>query len=186
MANLKVVVFCASSPHGEKRDFYLKLAYDFGVFLAEEGYTCVNGGSTGMMEAVCKGAFRTGGQVEIVNLTAYPPEHKYYHSLEFGKTLPERQSLLISKGDAFVALPGGAGTAYEIHEVLARTTLGEIGQGKPLICVGEEWNLLAELLNMQAKQGLTRHNYGSYITFVPDVETAMKVLNVRFQYSARE
>lgn len=179
-----VTVFCASSPHGESEARYLALAREFGQLLAEEGYGCVNGGSTGMMQALCEGAFRSGGRVEIVNLEAYPPEHQAYHKLEFRKELPERQGLLIEKGDAYVALPGGAGTTYEVLEVLARTTLGEL-KNKPLICVGKEWSLLAKLLDQQVKLGLTRHHYGSFIAFVPDISSAVRKLNTHFKYRAR-
>lgn len=181
MSRQMIAVFCASSPSGPKKEYYLELARRLGQRLAEAGYGCVNGGSKGMMNALSKGVHEAGGYVHCVNLAAYPPDHEFHSAVELHTLLSDRQMALIAKGAAFVALPGGIGTLFEIAEVLARMSLHEISHHKPLICVGEEWDLLQALFKRQVENGLTFSDPFEHITFVPDLDSAIALLNAHLK-----
>lgn len=173
-----VTVFCAAHPHGEKGQHYLDLAYNFGKRLAEEGFTCVNGGNWGMMSALSKGAHEAGGVVHCVTLHAekYPIDHSSYTHLENHVELTARQSRLFTLADAFVALPGGIGTHFEIFEVLAKKNIEEITDEKLLICVGEEYDVLAELITNMVNRGLAYGDPLSHIKFARNIDEAIEML----------
>lgn len=116
-----VTVFCgASSGH---RPGHLRSAADLGRVLAEEGIRVVYGGArTGLMGALADGALGAGGAVTgIVPRAMLPYEltHTGLTELEVVADLHERKARMAGAGDAFVALPGGLGTAEELLEALS-------------------------------------------------------------------
>ena len=173
-----VTVFCASSPSGDRAEEYLQMARDFGVLLAKSGFVCINGGSWGMMEKLCKSMHEAGGEVHCVSLggDTKNPEHNSYTSIEHLFPLSPRQQRLIERGDAFVALAGGVGTHYEIFEVLCRKMMGEIGPERPLICVGDGYEDLKNLLKNIVRNGLAFADPTSHILFVSTVDEVINFL----------
>ncbi len=170
-----VTVFCASSPSGEHAEKYLQIARDFGVLLAKEGFTCVNGGNLGMMTEICKSMHAAGGTVHCITLNKKdsPLEHDAYTHIEDFSPLSPRQQRLIGLGDAYVALPGGIGTHYEILEVLCRKALGEIDKQKLLLCVGDGYEPLRRVLESIVENGLSYSSPLDLIEFIPDIQTAI-------------
>jgi len=125
--NLKsLCVYCGSSPGA--RPSYAAAAEAFGRLLASEGITLVyGGGNVGLMGAVADGALRAGGQVIGVipeRLFAKEVAHRGLTKLHCVESMHERKMKMAELSDAFVALPGGAGTIDEIFEVFTWTQLG--------------------------------------------------------------
>jgi len=152
--DFKVCVFCSASI---KKQEYLDAGYSLGKILAENGWGCISGaGCTGIMGQVVKGAVENGGWTggsnvpHIIALEGLPdglaefwPRGDIYTRME----------IMIEKSDAFIAMPGGAGT---IQEVLALVVLKEQGKDlmkdKPIVIVNKKdgddffWKPLLELL----------------------------------------
>jgi len=176
-----VSVFCASSPSGPKTDEYMAMARRFGQLLARDGYRCVNGGGDGLMRALSEGVHSEGGEVYCVCLEDYPVSHASHSGTEVHRLLTDRQLAIINRGDAFVALPGGTGTLFEVCEVLAKMALGEIDPNKPLICVGEDWKYIKLHFDHMVRQGLIFGNSTGPLNFVFTVEEAIDLLNRRLR-----
>lgn len=116
-----VTVFCGGSPG--RRPGHLRTAADLGRALAAAGLRLVYGGTrTGLMGAVADGALAAGGAVTGVvprRLLPYEITHPGVTDLVVVGDMHERKARMAAEGDAFVALPGGLGTAEELLEVLS-------------------------------------------------------------------
>ncbi|MEU6142944.1 TIGR00730 family Rossman fold protein [Streptomyces sp. NPDC047081] len=116
-----VTVFCGASPG--HRPTHLRTAGELGRALAESGLRLVYGGArTGLMGAVADGALAAGGAVTGVvprRMLPYEINHAGLTALEIVPDLHARKARMAELGDAFVALPGGLGTAEELLEALA-------------------------------------------------------------------
>jgi uncharacterized protein (TIGR00730 family) len=171
-----VTVFCASDPTGSKAEEYLEMARSFGEMLADAGLVCLNGGGGGMMQALSEGAHHAGGEVRLVSLTEYPPPHNCHDGVVYEDALRNRQHRLIVGGDAYVAMPGGLGTALEVLDVASRMVLGELDGKPPVICIGAFWHHLKGHLAMAIEDGLINGNATNEIIFVDTPQEAMVLL----------
>lgn len=123
----------------------LAQAEQAGRLLARNGYTVVNGGYGGTMEACARGALAEGGQVVGVTCRVWPGQpnpHLTRHIIT--ETLPQRLGTLIElAGGGFVVLPGGTGTLLElamVWELMNKTLI----QPRPIVCLGESWRPVVE------------------------------------------
>lgn len=116
-----VTVFCGASPG--HRPGHRESAAELGRALAREGLRLVYGGArTGLMGALADAALDGGGEVTGVvprRLLPYEIAHTGLTELEVVTDIHERKARMAELGDAFVALPGGLGTAEELLEALA-------------------------------------------------------------------
>ncbi|MDX3456352.1 TIGR00730 family Rossman fold protein [Streptomyces sp. ME02-8801-2C] len=116
-----VTVFCGASPG--HRPAHRETAAALGHALAKVGLRLVYGGArTGLMGALADAALDGGGTVTGVvprRLLPYEIAHEGLSELEVVADIHERKARMAELGDAFVALPGGLGTAEELLEALA-------------------------------------------------------------------
>ncbi len=98
----------------------LTAAEEVGRLLAERGMGVVCGGLTGVMEAVCKGAFEAGGlTVGIL------PSYREADANQYVKiSLPSgigyvRNAMVVRAGRATIAIDGSYGTLNEMSMALA-------------------------------------------------------------------
>ena len=173
-----VTVFCGYQPKGEKGAMYLAMAKEFGALLAKAGFVVVSGGNGGMMTETCRGAHEAGGEVHCITLRReqWPLDHAAFTRDEDFVNLTPRQQRLLELGDAYVALPGGIGTHFEILEVLCKKGVDEIPRDRPFICVGEEFIPLKQLITSIVNDGMSYSDPLSLITFVPTIEDALAIL----------
>jgi uncharacterized protein (TIGR00730 family) len=153
--NLKsLCVYCGSSPG--LRGAYVEAAENFGRLLASEGITLVyGGGNVGLMGAVADGALKAGGQVIGVipeRLFAKEVAHRGLTKLHCVDSLHERKMMMAELSDAFVALPGGAGTMDEIFEVFTWTQIGIHSKPCAFLDVEEYYRPLFLFLEHVAEQ----------------------------------
>ena len=133
-----------------------------GKLLAEAGYTVMNGGYIGTMEAVSRGANEAGGKVIGVTcdeIEAWRPvtANRWITEEWHYATLQERLFALIKNANAFLALPGGVGTLGEIA-LAWNQLITAVLSPRPLILIGEGWQ--ETLRGFLAKQG----------PFIPEVQ----------------
>lgn len=126
MAVKSVTVFCGAS--AGRRSVHTTAAARLGRRMAETGLRLVYGGaSIGLMGALADAALAAGGEVTGVipqQLLEYEVAHTGLTRLLVVADIHERKAHMADLGDAFVALPGGFGTAEEFFEALTWAQLG--------------------------------------------------------------
>lgn len=172
-----VVVFAGNDCVQVRQEYYYSLAYKTGKLLAEEGYTVVSGGGPGLMNELMRGAFEAGGKTIAVCLqiagrrqTEFASEKLVFHNLN------ERQTKLIEYGDAFLSLPGGVGTLYEIAAILALKRKGEIDIKKPFILIGQYFQNLQVFLESIIKEGFMSGNLHDFYKLADTPQIAVLLL----------
>jgi uncharacterized protein (TIGR00730 family) len=149
---MRFAVFVASSPGTPT---HRRLAEDLGARLALAGHGVVYGGAhVGLMGVVADAALAAGGDVVGViprSLVDREIAHQGLTRLEVVETMHERKARMAQLADAFVALPGGAGTLDELFEVLTWGQLGLHDKPTAILDVDGFYSpLLAQLDAMQA------------------------------------
>lgn len=132
-------------------------AFEVTSALASAGYTVVNGGGPGVMEAASRGAKAAGGKV--IGVTFYPQEDDLnFEGRDFSNPIDkeikttsyiERTLTLMKEGQVYVVFNGATGTMSEFAMAwgLARIYIGHY---KPIILYGNFWKKIMKAF----KQGL--------------------------------
>jgi uncharacterized protein (TIGR00730 family) len=125
----------------------------FATELAEAGVGIVyGGGHVGMMGVVADAALAAGGEVIGVipqHLVDDEVAHPGLPRLEVVQSMHERKAVMADLADAFVALPGAAGTLEEMFEAWTWGMLGLHAKPTALFDVDGFWQpLLAQLHRM--------------------------------------
>jgi uncharacterized protein (TIGR00730 family) len=119
-------VFCGAN--AGIREAYVKAAWNFGAFLAEQNIRVVyGGGNVGLMGALADSSMAAGGEVIGVipeALVAHEVGHRRITELRIVRSMHERKATMAELSDAFVALPGGIGTFEELFEIWTWSQLG--------------------------------------------------------------
>jgi uncharacterized protein (TIGR00725 family) len=128
-----------------------ELAYLLGKKLSEKNYSVCTGGYSGIMEAVSKGAFDSGGNIYGVTLENWKSTPNPFITIEIrAKNLFERISKLIEMSDGFIVLQGGTGTLLELAAIWEFMNKGLI-EIKPIVCHSDLWKQIVLLMNNQLK-----------------------------------
>ncbi len=133
--------FADTKPQDKLYQEAYKVAYE----LAKAGYTVVDGGGPGVMEAASKGAKDAGGKV--IGVTFYPTDVNNFEGRNLNnpldeeiktKSYVERTLTLLREGQIYVIFNGASGTMSEFSMAwgLARIYFGH---HKPLILYGKFW-----------------------------------------------
>ncbi|KAK8799709.1 hypothetical protein WA158_006257 [Blastocystis sp. Blastoise] len=169
--SMKVTIFGASSCSEEEYNNAVSL----GSKLAAEGYTIVNGGYCGTMEATAKGAKENGGNaigiiVPTVLIHRDPEGNQYLTSNIKEKTLNDRINKLIEIGDAYIILPGSLGTLNEFLYVMTTIYISSDSntQKKPVIAFSKPWK---DIWNTSAKELNIPESVSKNIIFVDTVRS---------------
>ena len=155
------------------------LARDFGVALARRGITLVYGGSRlGLMGAVAQGAIDAGGAtVGIIpeHLAAHEIAHTGLTELVFVDTLAQRKALMSQRCDAFVALPGGAGTLDELFDEWTNQQLAL--HTKPIGLLGVDfWKPLIQMVDHMVGHGFVRQEDRDSLVVADDPNELLDLL----------
>lgn len=155
---MRVCVFCGSNPG--RLPEYRAAAVAFGTLLAREGVGVVYGGaSVGLMGAVADAALAAGGEVVGVIpqfLADKELAHRGLSALHIVGSMHQRKALMAELSDAFVALPGGAGTLEEIFEIWTWAQLGEHRKPCGLLNVAGFYDQLLAFLDHTAAESFMK------------------------------
>ena len=167
-----VCVFCGSNAGA--RDAYVAAARRTGRTIAERGLTLVYGGAAvGLMGAVADAALAAGGTVIGVipkALVEREIAHKGLTELLEVTSMHERKALMADRSDAFLALPGGAGT---LEETLEAWTWGQLGHHtKPvgLLNVDGFFDALCGFFDHQCRERFMRPEHRDMLIVESDPE----------------
>jgi uncharacterized protein (TIGR00730 family) len=129
----------------------------FAADLADAGVGIVyGGGHVGLMGVVADAALAAGGEVIGVmpqHLVDDEVAHPGLPRLEVVTSMHERKARMADLSDAFVALPGAAGTLEELFEAWTWGMLGLHAKPTALLDVDGFWQPLLEQLRRMVDDG---------------------------------
>ncbi len=175
--NMRVAVFGGSQPKPGEPAY--QDALRLGAQLAKAGYTILNGGYIGTMEAISRGASEAGGHVIGVTcdeIEAWRPvkANPWVNEVWHFASLRERLFALIDNAQAYLVLPGGVGTLAELM-LTWNLLLTHILSPRPLILIGAGWQRTIDRF-LTAQGDNIPEIQRRWITFSPDVESAFQRL----------
>lgn len=173
-----VAVFCGSS-FGDSPAF-ADAARLVGRTLAERGTTLVyGGGRVGLMGTVADAALAAGGEVVGVIPRALD-ERELTHTgcteLVVVESMHERKALMAERADAFLTLPGGAGTLEEVAEQWTWAQLSIHSKRSGFLDVDGFWGPLRDLRDRMVERGFVRAEQGGIVTFDDDLDRLLATL----------
>jgi len=174
-ARIVAVFGSGSAPRGHP---VLEEAERLGRGLAEAGFTLMNGGYGGTMEAASRGARQSAGEVIGVTMDLFAPRLQPNQWLTREQRVKDFFPRLrqLTSADAFVVLRGGIGTLTEATLVWSLLQTGQLSP-RPFIFVGRGWHGLFDAF--RAETFCTDRDF-ALATVVADVDEAQAVLRDAF------
>jgi uncharacterized protein (TIGR00730 family) len=168
---MRMGVFCGSSA-GRVR--HMEVATQVGRVLAERGVEVVyGGGRIGTMGAVADGALTAGGAVIGViprHMMEWEIAHDVLTELHVVDTMHERKALMADLSDAFVALPGGAGTLDELFEIWTWAQLGLHAKPIGLLNLDGYYDHLIAMIDHMLSEGFLKQAYREMVLVDDDLD----------------
>ena len=174
----RITVFCGSSD--ECPAAYLDAAEVLGRLIARQGRALVYGsGQCGLMGRVAKGAIEEKGFVVGINVECYKdyPPYPGTGELIVAPTISERKTLLLERGDAYIALPGGVGTLDELMEVYAIAQAGLTDKPLGILNVNHYYDGLLHQLERAWQDKLLREKDYRRLLAAPDPEALLRLID---------
>lgn len=156
---------------------YRDSAYQTGKLIAENGFNLINGGGFGLMAETARGVREAGGYVIGVGLREVEEKNEYNDKYYERIGIHSRQSTLMTLADAFIALPGGMGTLYEIVEIMELKKLGE-EESEPVIVINTNgfYNGLKQQLEEMRRNEYILNSISNYVVFVDNPTQALNIV----------
>jgi uncharacterized protein (TIGR00730 family) len=175
----RICVFCGSRPGA--RPEYLDAARRLGSLLAERRIGLVYGGaSVGIMGAVANAVLKGGGEVIGVIPRAMVDRelaHDHLTELRIVNSMHERKALMADLSHAFIALPGGYGTADEFFEMLTWAQLKIHRKPIGLLNTADYFDPLLAWIDRSVTDGFLKPIYRDMLLIDNDAERLLdKVL----------
>ncbi|MBR8399486.1 TIGR00730 family Rossman fold protein [Burkholderia cenocepacia] len=156
-----VCVYCGSS--SGVRPVYADAARAFGRALVDAGLTLVyGGGRVGLMGVIADEVMAAGGHaVGVIPELLVDKEvgHTGLSELHVVPDMHHRKKMMADLSDAFVAMPGGAGTLEELFEVYTWAQLGYHRKPVALYNIDSFYDPLIALLRHTVDEGFMRPAY---------------------------
>ena len=158
-----------------------KDAYETARLLAQKGFTIVNGGGPGVMQAATEGAHAGGGRVigvyfnpvGMTNFEGRDPGNNVDQEIEMPNYV-ERTLKLLDLGKIYVIFNGGTGTISEFGMAWGLARL-YFGNHKPAVLFGQFWK---EIIAAFARNMLLRSEEMRVYKIVETAKEAVKAVSV--------
>ncbi len=171
-----VCVFCGSNIG--RNPAYVEAANAVGTALARSGLKLVyGGGKVGLMGAVADAVIAAGGQAEGVMPRALVEReiaHAGLSELHVVETMHQRKMMMSDLADAFVALPGGAGTLEEFFEQWTWALLGIHRKPCGLLNVAGYFAPLITMMQTIVADGFIAERYVEMLVIESEIEPMLK------------
>jgi len=145
------------------KPLYEQAARAFGRALVQNGLTLVyGGGKVGLMGVIADTVMAEGGRaIGVIPELLVDKEvgHNGLTELHVVPDMHHRKKMMAELSDAFVAMPGGAGTLEELFEVFTWAQLGYHGKPVALLNTGHFYDPLIQLLRHTVDEGFMRRTY---------------------------
>lgn len=173
-----VTVFTGSAPGADPA--YLASATAVARTLATAGIGIVyGGGDVGLMGAVATAGRDAGGDVIGViptGLVGKELAHSNLTRLEVVDDMHERKQRMAQLCDAYVMLPGGAGTLEEFFEAWTWQQLGIHSKPIAVYDVGGFWDPLLEMMDRLVDQGFISAEFRRALIVASDPDELLSAL----------
>ncbi len=170
-----ICVFCGSSLGNDP--VFKQLAQLTGQVIAAQGKTLVyGGGRSGLMGVVADSALQAGGRVIGViphALVDRELAHTGLTELYRVNNMHERKTKMAELSDAFVALPGGAGTLEEIFEQWTWSQLGIHQKPCAFLNVNGFYTDLLKMLQASVDSGFTQARFVDKLIVAEQIEEVL-------------
>ncbi len=175
---MKVAIFCGSS-QGNNNDYFTE-TQQLGNFLASQQIDIVyGGGKVGLMGAIADSVLENGGNVFGVmpkDLVDREISHPHLTELTVVSDMHERKSKMAKMADAFVALPGGAGTLEEIFEAWTWAQLGHHTKPCAFYNINNYYTQLMDMITTMTQSGFLDRAYAEMLINVNSPEVLLNTL----------
>src|SRR6201981_1402114 len=135
------------------------------------------GGKVGLMGAVADAAIAAGGDVGGVMPRALVEReiaHAGLSDLHVVETMHQRKTMMADLADAFVALPGGAGTLDEFFEQWTWAQLGVHRKPCGLLNVADYFGPLIAMMQRIVAEGFMGERYLDMLVIENEIEPMVK------------
>lgn len=171
-----IAVFCGSALGSEP--IYIEQAQRVGRRIAEHGQTLVyGGGRSGLMGIVADSALEAGGKVIGVipkALVERELAHPQLTELHIVHNMHQRKTKMAELSDAFIAMPGGAGTMEEIFEQWTWAQLGIHEKANAFLNVNGFYDDLLKFIYMTADKGFTHQRFCDALVVSDSIDDILK------------
>ena len=175
----KICVFCGSS-QGSKKE-YTDITEQLGKALAQSNIELIYGGAhVGLMGTVADSCLQAGGKVTGVipeGLKESEIAHYGLTNLEIVSNMHERKARMAELADAFISLPGGAGTMEEFFEQWTWAQLGYHQKPCGFLNILGYYDALFHMIDRMVEDGFLNENYQKMLC----VDTTPLALIKKFQ-----
>src|SRR6516225_1561187 len=165
-----VCVYCGSSFGANP--IYTEAAQAFGRALVAANLALVyGGGKVGLMGVIADTVMAGGGRaIGVIPELLVDKEvgHAGLTELHVVPDMHHRKKMMADFSDAFVALPGGAGTLEELFEVYTWAQLGYHRKPVGVLNIGGFYDPLMALLDHTVREGFMRQTYLDLLQFDSD------------------
>ncbi|WP_395068382.1 TIGR00730 family Rossman fold protein [Paraburkholderia silvatlantica] len=156
-----VCVYCGSSPGANP--VYTEAAQAFGRALVASNLALVyGGGKVGLMGVIADTVMAGGGRaIGVIPELLVDKEvgHAGLTELHVVPDMHHRKKMMADLSDAFVAMPGGAGTLEELFEVYTWAQLGYHHKPVGVLNISGFYDPLMALLDHTVREGFMRQTY---------------------------
>lgn len=177
---MNMTVYCGAS--AGKDPIFSQKASALGSWLAAHDITLVyGGGRTGLMGILADAVLEGGGSVigVIPEFLKTPEEvHTSLTQLITVETMRQRKDTMLRLGDAFLALPGGAGTLEEIVEAISFARLGQHDKPCMLYNIGGYYDYLEKLFGHMEDRGFLTERVrkkAQFVTSIADIADRLHI-----------
>lgn len=174
-----IAVFCGSALGTAQ--IYVEQAQSVGRRIAEQGTTLVyGGGRSGLMGVVADSALQAGGKVIGVIPEALVDRelvHPNLSELHIVQNMHQRKTLMADLSEAFLAMPGGAGTLEEIFEQWTWAQLGIHQKAIGFLNVAGFYDDLIKFIVLTTDQGFTQQRFNQALISSEHIEEILAAFN---------
>jgi uncharacterized protein (TIGR00730 family) len=183
-----VCVYCGSGNGNDAR--FGDAAEELGRALAAASVGLVyGGGGEGLMGRLARSTLAAGGYVTgIIPNFLVRKEHALTAAQEMVvvDTMHERKQAMFDRADAFVALPGGAGTLEELVEQLTWAQLNRHLKPILLADIGGFWRPLLSLFAHMRLKGFIREGFDLRYLVAERIEDVLPMLRAAAERRSAE
>lgn len=173
---MNICLYCGSA--FGRSEVYADRAAALSAYLASQGVGIVYGGAhVGLMGVIADAALAAGGKVYGViprSLMDRELAHTGLTELHLVETMHQRKAKMAELADAFLALPGGAGTLEELFEVWTMTQLGYQDKAVGLFNVAGFWDGMLDFLRHVVREGFVSSAYVDSLILTEDPAEALE------------
>lgn len=167
---MNITVYCGAALGNQP--CYQQAVVKLGEWIAHSGYSLVyGGGKAGLMGLVADTVLQQSGKViGIIPEFLRQREVAHHHLTELivVQSMSERKKLMIEKGNAYIALPGGPGTLEEISEVISWARIGQNPNPCVLFNQNGYYDALRQMYDHMVEQGFLTQTDRDKILFSAD------------------